>query len=654
MWTHPVVKRPRTPSNCLLLGALVSLWAGCEEETLDPRAEVRVPCAQHNPQRSAYFGDLHLHTGFSFDAYVYGNHFAPEDAYRFARGEAIVIPTANATDEEIAVRLDRPLDFAMVSDHAEFLGEVLLCTREGSPGYDSPTCNAFRRGGDDGVTYFGMQTALQDPDRLDLCGAANPGCMEAALKERWQAIWQAAEEAYDRTAACEFVSFVGYEYTATPDVVNMHRNVIFRGSEVLDAPISYYEAPDPYSLWRGLAALCLDADAGCDVLTIGHNSNLSNGNYFWPGYGGARTEAEEREAAALRARMEPLVEIFQHKGDMECRLGLQGPGSEPDPLCDFEKQRPPDAEDCGESVGSGGMRLGGCVSRRDFLRNTLKDGLAEEARLGLNPYRFGIVAGTDTHNGTAGYTLEHAFHGHVGDVDNQAIKRLAPGNLTHDTIINNPGGLMGVWAEERSRDSIFLAMRRREVFGTSGPRIRIRLFGGWRYSDGLCAHEGWEKDAYASGVPMGQELPRPPGQATSPTFVVWAAADEGTLEHPGVGLQRLQIIKGWLDAVGETHERVFDVAGDEGNGASVDLATCAPLGSGEETLCAVWSDPDFDPSERAFYYARAVQNPTCRWSTWDCLRMDSALRPATCDEPPSQVKPVIHERAWSSPIWYTP
>lgn len=638
----------------ILLGAVWLLPAGCEEEAPDPRVEERVPCAQPNPSRNAYFGDLHLHTGFSFDAYVYGNHFTPRDAYRFARGEAVAIPTLHATDEEILVQLDRPLDFAMVTDHSEFLGEVRLCTEAGSPGYDSPTCSAFRAGGDDGVTFFGMQTALPDPARLDLCGASAPGCLQAALEERWEAIGQAAEEAYDRTAACEFVSFVGYEYTATPDVVNLHRNVIFRGSKVLAAPLSFYEAPNAYALWRGLAAGCLDAGTGCDVLTIGHNSNLSNGHYFWPEYDGAESEADERAAAALRVRLEPLVEIFQHKGDMECRQGLQGTGNEPDPLCDFEKQRPPDAEDCGDGVGAGGMRLGGCVSRLDFVRNVLKEGLVEEARLGVNPYRLGIVAATDTHNGTGGYVQEAAFHGHVGDVDNTPEKRLAPGNLTHDTLINNPGGLMGVWAEERSRDAIFLAMRRREVFGTSGPRIAIRLFGGWGYPEDLCADAGWVEQADAEGVPMGQDLPAAPASATAPRFVVWAAADEGSAEHPGVPLQRLQIIKGWLGADGETYERVYEVAGDAGNGASVDLATCAPTGDGAGSLCAVWIDPDFDPSERAFYYARAVQNPSCRWSSWDCLRLDPAARPASCAEPPPQVKPIVQERAWSSPIWYAP
>lgn len=645
---------PRFPSLLTLPLVLTALGAGCEEEKPDPKVEQRVPCAERNPEKTAYFGDLHLHTGFSFDAYVYGNRFTPADAYRFARGEAVAIPTTSATATPVVVQLDRPLDFAMVSDHSEFLAEVRQCTVAGSPGYDSPTCSAFRRGGDEGVTFFGTQTALPEPERFDLCGAAGPACFAEALEERWGAIRQAADEAYDQTAACEFVAFIGYEYTSTPDVSNLHRNVIFRGSQVLAAPITNYEAPSYYALWRGLAAECLDAGNGCDVMSIGHNSNLSNGNYFRPYYDGARTEDEEREAAALRARLEPLVEIFQHKGDMECRAGLMGPGAAEDPLCDFEKQRPPDAEDCGEGVGAGGMRLAGCVSRYDFVRNVLKEGLAEEERLGENPYRLGIVAATDSHNGTAGYTKEHDFHGHVGDVDNTAPKRLAPGNLTHDTIINNPGGLTGVWAEERSRDAIFLAMRNREVFATSGPRIKIRLFGGWTYPEGLCGEPGWVARAYADGVPMGQGLPEAPSSATAPTLLVWAEADAGTAESPGVGLQRLQIVKGWLGADGEAHEKVFEVAGDPENGAAVDAANCAPSGDGADTLCAVFADPEFDPSERAFYYARAVQNPTCRWSTWDCLRLDPGARPEACLTPPPQVKPVIQERAWSSPIWYAP
>jgi len=642
------------------VGVWVGVWvaagagAGCEEDGDGRYTEVREPCADHDPLRRPYFGDLHLHTGFSFDAYVYGNHFTPEDAYRFAQGEPVAIPTLHATDEEIIVQLDRPLDFAMVSDHGEFLGEIGLCTEAGSPGYDSPTCESFRRGGDEGVTFFGFQTALPEPDRMDLCGDAGAQCFEQALAARWGAIQDAAEAAYDRTAACSFVSFVGYEYTATPDVVNLHRNVVFRNAQVPKRPITFYEAPSYPQLWQALADQCLDAKGGCDVMSIGHNSNLSNGQYFPRYEAGATIEAWTPETAELRRRLEPLVEIFQHKGDMECRNGFSDVNGEPDPLCDFEKQRPPGDPDCGEDTGTGGMRLSGCVSRYDFVRNVLKLGLALEETLGINPYQLGIVAGTDTHNGTGGYVAEHDFHGHVGDVDNTPLKRLGEGNLTHDTLVNNPGGLTGVWAEERSRDRIFDAFRRREVFGTSGPRIPVRLFGGWSFSEGLCEAPDWVATGYADGVPMGQTLPDRPGADPAPTFVVWAEADPGTEAHPGTPLQRIQIVKGWLGAGGEVYERVYEVAGDPESDAAVDPSTCEPTGSGFDSLCAVWQDPDFDPAQRAFYYARVLQNPTCRWSTWDCLRLPAAERPPSCDDPPAPVKRTLQERAWSSPIWYAP
>jgi hypothetical protein len=625
---------------------------GCEEPPVSFE-EDREPCADKNPHRNVYFGDLHAHTGFSWDAWGYDNFMTPGDAYRFAKGEPIKLPPLDENEVGTrTVQLDRPLDFVLVSDHMEFLGEVYLCTVDGQPGYDTSECAALRERNTNGVTIFGMQTAFSDPERFELCPPDEPTCITAAAEVRWHDMVMAAEEHYDRTSSCEFVPFVGYEYTATPFTSNLHRNVIFRNHHVPALPPSYFEAQSAYELWRGLKEGCIDGMKKCDVMTIAHNSNLSNGNLFYPDYGEGLTEAEQAEAARLRARLEPLVEIFQHKGSMECRNGLSGIGGEPDPLCDFEKLRKDDPEDCGDSTGDGGMRLGGCVSRLDFVRNVLKEGLKEEQRIGVNPYKLGIIASTDTHNAIPGYVREDGYLGHIGTVDDTPEERLGTGTLTHDTIINNPGGLVAVWAEENSRDAIFRALRRKEVYGTSGPRMVVRLFGGWELSEGLCEDGQWLSEADEAGVPMGGDLPSRPAEGGAPRFFVRAMADGGTAEHPGAPLQRIQIIKGWIDGQGNPKEKVYEVAGDPENGATVDPATCERSGEGFDELCAVWTDPDFDPALRAFYYVRAVENPTCRWTTWECNRLPEAARPEGCEDP--SIPKTVQERAWSSPIWYTP
>jgi hypothetical protein len=383
------------------------------------------------------------------------------------------------------------------------------------------------------------------------------------------------------------------------------------------------------------------------VLAIPHNSNESNGNVFFPDYPGAGTTEGEQQLAALRSRAEPLVEVFQHKGDMECMNGLAGVLGEPDELCNFEKIRSPDSPDCGEGTGGlGAIRLG-CVSRLDFVRNVLLEGLKEEERLGVNPYRLGMIASTDTHNATGGAVAEDRYVGHHANEDDDPKKRSAPGKIVH-----NPGGLAAVWAEENSRDAIFAALKRRETFGTSGPRMAVRFFGGWDYPEGLCGEPDFVEMGYGRGTPMGGDLPPRPQGAGAPRFAVLAVREADHSRKEGTPLQRVQIIKGWLNLAGEPVHKVFDVAGDPNNGASVDLDTCETRGEGFDTLCTVWTDPEFDPRERAFYYARVVENPTCRWSTYDCIRLSMEERPAHCSDP--AIHKTIQERAWTSPIWYLP
>ncbi|NOZ01616.1 MAG: DUF3604 domain-containing protein, partial [Deltaproteobacteria bacterium] len=506
------------------------LSAGCGDVFVPPGAnfeytEKREPCADRNAFRNLYFGDLHAHTGLSFDAWAYGNHATPDQAYLFARGEdSMELAAADGNEARVAA-MKRPLDFVALSDHSEFLGELNLCLTEGSPVYDEPICAEYRQGDMGNVVKFGSQLAMEEPERLPgICDTGKADCLEAARKV-WAGVVASADKAYDRTAACRFTAFAGYEYTNSTNVTNLHRNVIFRNDSVPDLPITYFEQPSPWGLLEDLDSKCVEAGTGCDVISIPHNSNWSNGMLFRLDYDGNDDPATQKRMAELRARMEPIVEIFQHKGDMECDSTLEGLGGEPDHLCDWEKQRFQPFDQCMGEPGFGGVSRLGCVSRLDFVRNVLKAGIGEEVRIGANPYRLGIIGSTDTHNATPGFVDETDFKGHVGTTDDTAIKRLGPGNMTHHGVVYNPGGLAAVWAVENSRDAIFEAMRRREVYGTSGPRIEVRMFGGWDLPADSCERDDLVKTGYRLGVPMGGVLPTRGPDAASPVMVVRAVAD---------------------------------------------------------------------------------------------------------------------------------
>jgi hypothetical protein len=403
-----------------------------------------------------------------------------------------------------------------------------------------------------------------------------------------------------------------------------------------------------------LSVQCKLAGRGCDVLAIPHNSNLSNGRMFEVEYPRARTVEEERAQAALRAEMEPLVEIYQHKGDSECINGLATVPGAPDELCDLEKQQSAPLDDCGVDGTSWGAIAGlGCTSWRDYVRGALETGLVEGERIGQNPYKLGFVASTDTHNGTPGAVDEASYRGHLGLADQSPENALGGDALAGQPLLSNPGGLAGVWAEENSRDALFDALRRKETFATTGPRIVVRLFAGWDYPADLCDRPDLVARGYRTGAPMGGDLPPRPQGASSSAIVLSALADPGTKERPGNLLQRAQIVKLWLGPDGAPREQVIDVAGDPQSGASVDTSTCQPTGPGATSLCAVWSDPDFDPASPALYYARVVENPSCRWSTHLCNSLPPEKRAALkCDTLP--VSKTVQERAWTSPVWYTP
>lgn len=626
-----------------------------------PYVEAREPCAASDPLRRLFFGDVHVHTGYSFDAHAFDVKHTPEDAYRFARGAALRLPPLGPDGQGTQqIQLGRPLDFVAVTDHSEFLGEVEACTLPGSETYDSVGCRSYRQGGGPAIAKLGLTLAFGDPMRdASICGDEGGVC--AGLSGQvWARTQQAAQQAYDRSSACRFTSFVAYEYSAAPGLSTMHRNVIFRNDRV-PAPVTTFEQPSIEGLWRELSATCRDAGTGCDVLAIPHNPNESNGRMFRLEYGEGSTIDEQRRQAQVRATLEPLVEIYQHKGDSECLNALAGPLGAPDEACDFEKPRRK-IVDCGDSIGTGGTMRSGCFAQRDFVRHALLDGLREEVRIGQNPLRVGLVASTDTHNATPGAVAEDTFIGHRGTDDDTPEKQLSGGGLTPGGIEFSAGGLVGVWAEENSRPSLFDAMRRREVMGTSGPRIAVRFFGGWGSEWGddtganaaLCRDAELVRKGYAHGVPMGGVLPEASvaERSAGPRFVVSALRDPGDGRRPAGKLQAVQIIKGWVDSGGAAHYKIFDVAGDRKNGASVDDATCEPKGPGADGLCAVFRDDAFDPRVPAFYYVRVLENPSCRWNTYTCQALPPAQRPAACSDP--SIPRTIQERAWTSPIYYAP
>jgi hypothetical protein len=621
------------------------------------RTEMREPCARADVFRSPFFGDLHIHTRFSADAYIFGTRVAPRDAYAFAKGAAIPF----ADDDEAQTRsaqIDRPLDFAAVTDHSEFFGEVRLCDDVASPLYDDPMCQLLRRAdspedqGQATVSWL-FPAGISMTHHHAFCNDPGIDCGAAAASV-WQDVQAAAEEAYDRTAACSFTSLLGYEYTASPIGRHLHRNIIFRNDRVPPGVSSYIETAAggiPQGFWSAIETTCLHAGTGCEAVIIPHNSNLSAGRQFFDPADGAE--------ALRRQTLEPLVEIHQIKGNSECRFDrLAGAGAgTADELCTFEQQlvahqlpgTPPPAIDE--------------YPQRNLVRNALKDGLKFEDQIGANPFRMGFIGSTDNHDGAAGSVAESGWAGGQGNNDS------SPARLIGDNLRTNPGGLAVVWAEENSRDAIFTGLARRETYATSGTRPIVRFFGG-DLAPVVCGAPSFVHDAYASGTPMGGEIGPVRGRR-SPRFAVWAVKDAGTANTPGTDLQRVQIVKGWVDKNGETHEQVFDVAGDAQNGADVDPATCAPRGAGARELCTVWRDPTFSRDERAFYYARVVENPTCRWSTRVCkaagvdpLSPDCATQAAaapaafadccrgTATDP--FLDPLVQERAWTSPVWYQP
>ena len=615
-------------------------------------------CTHYSPTRSAFFGDLHVHTVQSLDAYGRGGFQTPDDAYRFAKGEPIGLTPRSADGEPLRFgTIDRPLDFAAVTDHAEWIGELESCTNAQSPAYDSLDCQIMRGRPLAGTTAAGdalirrvLSGAIREPGGM--CGADASVCREYA-GHAWRRTVAAAEAHQDRTEACAFTAFNAWEFTSAPGRSKVHRNVILRNDSVPELPISWAEEAEPEGLWKKLEARCNDTGTGCEALTIPHNPNISNGRMFTVTYKDRPLDAQ-RQRAELQRRLEPLVEMIQAKGESECRTGMWNVLGGEDELCGFEKVRymPNGArpEDCRESFGSGALAGMGCQSRLDFVRYGLIEGLREYARIGVNPYRLGFIGSTDTHNGTPGAVEEYNYLGHNSLVDDTLEKRITtPAYAPHP--LRNPGGLIGVWAEENSRDALFDAMKRRETFATSGVRIQPRLFAGWDLPDGLCGDADAVAEAYRSGVPMGGALDPAGVDDDGPVFFASALRDPGTAMDAGAGLQRIQVIKGEVDDSGLFRETVVDIAADDGPDVEVD-ADCAPSRQGANALCSVWRDPAWNPAKPAVYYARVLEQPSCRWHARQCAALPADERPDACAD--NALPRTVQERAWTSAIWYEP
>jgi hypothetical protein len=589
------------------------------------------PWAERDLPREVYWGDTHLHTSLSLDANLYGvTDLGPEDAFAFARGE-----TVRATNG-MPARIDRPLDFLVVSDHAEYLG-ILPLIRAGDPALlENATAQRWR----DALARGG-----QDHHRMMLEIADSYATGEPSLRippdqpSPWHRIARLADEANTPGA---FTAFIGFEWTTMSDGNNLHRVVVFadganRARRV--EPFSTFDSSDPEDLWRYLESY--EQTTGGRALAIPHNGNLSGGLMF------AETNRAgkpiDADYARARSRWEPIAEVTQIKGDSETHPLV----SPDDAFADYGTW---DQFNIAMTKPQAPW-----MQRFQYARPALALGLEIAERVGVNPYRFGMIGSSDSHT-VLSAVEEDNFWGKMA-TDEPGPERTQTHWGTPEAGMANTiqlaSGYAAVWATANTREALFDALQRREVYATTGPRMRIRFFGGWEFSAQDLARPNTALAGYTKGVPMGGELPPRPKRVRAPSFLAWALKDPS-----GAHLDRLQIVKGWYTASGQSRENVYDLVWSDGRtpatdgrlpavGNSVDLATATyrnDIGAAE--LAVAWTDPDFDPEASAFYYVRVLEIPTPRWPVYDAVRLGVTL--------PEGTETIHQERAYTSPIWYTP
>lgn len=577
-------------------------------------------------ERNLYWGDTHLHTYFSPDAFLMQNRSAsPDTAYRWAKGEPVVHPYTKAK-----IQIGTPLDFLVVSDHGEYMGVVPGIYKGNPLVANTALGKKFKKLMDEGKEMEAFNILIGQVN----AGKADPELnSDQVRRAAWTFIMDSAER---HNNPGKFTTFLGWEWSSTPGGANLHRVVFLKegkkvGSKFL--PYTSFDSVKPEDLWAWLEKTSQETNS--NILAIPHNSNISKGKMY------SLEDSEGRpisvEYARTRMKWEPILEMTQIKGDSETHPKL----SPTDEFADYETY---------EHV----IEVGSNVQvpppdKGDYARSALKRGLKLEEKLGVNPYKFGMIGSTDSHTSMAS-AEENNFWGKVAidSIPENKTKEILPGATGNDM---SAAGLVAVWSEENTRGSIFDAFRRKEVYGTTGPRIRVRFFGGWDYQQADIGAPNLTVIGYQKGVPMGGDLTKAPA-GKAPTFLITAAKDP-----KDANLDRIQVIKGWLDAKGQAQEKVYDVAwsgqrkksggkvGAVGN--TVNLKTAKYTNTiGSPNLAGLWADPDFDPSQRAFYYVRVLQIPTPRNSLYDAVAMNAP--------PPKGHATTIQERAYTSPIWYTP
>jgi len=589
------------------------------------------------PQR-VFWGDTHVHTAYSTDAGMVGNRLGPDEAYRFARGETVV------SSSGVRARLQRPLDFLVVADHAENLGLATMIAEKNAEllktdfGRQISQLVYSGKYGDAYALWGSGMSERKDPLKGN----------DALTRTMWERLTVSAEKFNEPG---KFTALIGFEWTSSPGGNNLHRNVVFRdGKAKADQiiPISNYDTTDPEDLWKWMAAY--EAKTGGRVLAIPHNGNLSNGLMFADVTLGGKKPID-RDYAVRRMRWEPIYEVTQMKGDGEAHPSLS-------PNDEFADYGTWDKGSFGTEPKTKDMLP------REYAREALKRGLKYEDTLGANPFKFGMIGSTDTHTSLA-TTEENNYFGKATPGEPTAKPERFQEKITG--FFQKPGGpditmrhyqtlaagLAAVWATDNTREALWDAMARKEVYATTGTRMTVRVFAGWDFEAADVQRQDFAKDGYLRGVPMGGELRKAPS-GKAPTFVIRALRDVD-----GANLDRIQIVKGWLDAKGALHEQVYDAMCSDGRvindthrcdkpvGNTVDVKKATYINSiGDPLMLAYWKDPAFDAKQRAFYYVRVLEIPTPRWTTYDAAFFGV--------EPPKDVPPTHQERAYTSPIWYTP